>query len=601
MSTPISTTVKRLAFGFLAAAWLAWPVAAADEPKPAAPASNEPASAEQINKLVRQLGDKDYHARQRAQDALARLGLEAMEAVEAATTDDDPEVAARAKYLLRLMRVEWTLESDPPDVKKCLQNYENMDARSREARMRMLAGLPEAKGVAALCRLVRFEKSSQLSKTAAAALLLRGKTADPPSPAAVAIIQKSLPGCKRPGAVWLLAWTRLAADPQAGMAEWRKLINAELALLRRTPEESSPELAGRLVRFQVAWLKKLGKNEEAVAAIRQLVDLEPGDSESVAELLEWLIDQKAWKVVDALTERFAPRFAAEPVLLYSLAEACAERGETKRAEETALRAFHLHPGKQDEQLLHHYTVAKQLRQRGQIAWARREYEHIITQSGEEEDELMVMSQIFLSEMLHDQCRDADAAVVLEKLVKAIDAGKVTEAMLNGREIRDQRSRALYFSACGWAAKNDTAKQHEYLQKALDANGEDIDVLIACYQLSGQPAAYHAKIVGLVEKAALKLHAAIAAEPDSALMYNQYAWLVGNTEGDFDEALRCAHKALELQPEEGGYYDTLAHVYFGKGDFANAVKYQTKAAQLDPHSELIQKKLQLFRKKLEEKK
>ena len=41
--------------------------------------------------------------------------------------------------------------------------------------MRMLAGLPEAKGVAALCRLVRFEKSSQLSKAAATALLFRGK------------------------------------------------------------------------------------------------------------------------------------------------------------------------------------------------------------------------------------------------------------------------------------------------------------------------------------------------------------------------------------------------------------------------------------------
>ena len=85
------------------------------------------------------------------------------------------------------------------------------------------------------------------------------------------------------------------------------------------------------------------------------------------------------------------------------------------------------------------------------------------------------------------------------------------------------------------------------------------------------------------------------------MYNQYAWLVGNTEGDFDEAVRCARKSLELQPEEGGYYDTLAHVYFGKGDLENAVKYQTKAAQLDPHSGLIRGKLELFRKKLQEKK
>jgi tetratricopeptide (TPR) repeat protein len=601
MSALISPMVTRFGLALVVAAWSAVPVAAGvEEPKPAAQASNEPASPERINKLIRQLGDKDYYARQRAQDELARSGLEAVEALEAATTDDDPEIAARAKYLLRLIRVEWTAEDDPPEVKKCLRDYENMNAPSRGARMRMLAGLPDAKGVAALCRLVRFERSSQLSKAAAAALLLHGKAADPPGPAAIEIIHKSLQGCKRPGAVWLLAWTRLAADPQAAMAQWQKLIDAELALLRQTPEESSPELAGRLVRFQVAWLKKLGKKDEAIAAIRQLVDLEPGDSESVAELLEWLIDQKAWKVVDALTERFAARFAAEPVLLYSLAQACAERGEKKRSEETALRAFRLHPGKQDDQLVHHYAVAQQLRQRGQFAWARREYEHVIAQ-GAEEDELTVMSRIYLSEMLHEQGQDLDAAGALDKLVRAIDAGKVTEAMLYGREIRDVRSRRHYFSACGWAAKNNAAKRREYLQKALDANPEDIDVLIACYHLPGQPADYHAKIVGLVQKTAAKLHGEIAADPDNPLMYNQYAWLVGNTEGDFDEALRCSRKSLELQPEEGGFYDTLAHVYFGKGDLENAVKCQTKAAQLDPHSGLIQTKLELFRKKLAEKK
>ncbi len=601
MKPLISRTVGRFGLVLVITAWLTGHVTAGvEEAKPAAPASKQPASAEQIAKLVRQLGDKDYYVRQRAQDELARLGLDAIEALEAATTDDDAEVAARARYLLRLMRIEWTVESDPAEVKKCLHDYENLDARSRETRMRMLAGLPDANGVAALCRLVRFEKLSQLSKTAATALLFRGKGATPPCPAAVEAIQKNLQSCKRPGAVWLLTWTRLAADPQAAMARWRKLVAAESAALRQTPEESSPEIVAHLIRFQVAWLRKLGKNDEAITAIGQLADLELGDSQSVAELLGWLIDQKAWKVVDKLTERLGPRFAAEPVLLYSLAQACAERGEKKRAEETALRAFHLHPGKQEDELVHHCAVAEQLRDRGQFAWARREYQHVISQ-GSEEDELAIMSRLYLSEMLHEQGQDLDAAGVLEKLVRVIDAGKVTEAMLPGREIRDVRSRLPYFHACHWEAKNDAAKQREYLEKALEANPEDIDVLIACYHLPGTTAAYHKKIVDLVEKAAAKLHGAIALDPDSPSMYNQYAWLVGNTEGDFDEALRCSRKSLELQPEEGGYYDTLAHVYFGKGDYENAVKYQTKAAQLDPHSGLILKKLDVFRKKLEEKK
>ena len=46
----------------------------------------EPQSAEHIQKLVRQLGDNDYFVRQGAQDELARLGFQAFDAVNAATT-----------------------------------------------------------------------------------------------------------------------------------------------------------------------------------------------------------------------------------------------------------------------------------------------------------------------------------------------------------------------------------------------------------------------------------------------------------------------------------------------------------------------------------
>jgi cytochrome c-type biogenesis protein CcmH/NrfG len=78
-------------------------------------------------------------------------------------------------------------------------------------------------------------------------------------------------------------------------------------------------------------------------------------------------------------------------------------------------------------------------------------------------------------------------------------------------------------------------------------------------------------------------------------------LVANTEGDMNEALKYAKRAVELQPGSGGILDTLAHVYFAKGDFENAVKTQEKAAELEPHSELIKKKLAVFKKAIEDKK
>jgi tetratricopeptide (TPR) repeat protein len=572
------------------------------EPKPAKPATSEqePPSPERINKLVRDLGNKDYYVRQRAQEELARLGFDAIEALDAASTDDDLEIASRAKYLLRLMRVEWTVAGDPKEVKDCLRNYENMDGDSRENRMQMLARLPDGKGVAALCRLVRFEKSPLLSKTAAAVLVFPNRTAEKPIPATIESIRKNLRLCKRPGAVWLSAWTRLADDPQAAMAEWAKLIDAETALLSQTPEETSPEIVARLTRFQVAWLKKLGRNDEAMNAIRRLVSLNHEDWQSVVQLLEWLIEQKAWKAVDELAQRFASGFASEPILPYMLAQSYVERGEQQRAKETAQRALRMYPGKDQQQLARHFTVAQQLCLRGQIAWARREYEHVIAQGGEGE-QLTAISQIYLSEMLHEDGQDLDASEVLGKLAEAIDAGKVAESALYGRDTKELRARRHYFAACHWATKNDVAKQRAALDKALEVDPEELDTLIACYHLPGQPAEFRAKIVKSIKETAVKLHDLIEADPRNAMMYNQYAWLVGNTEGDFDEALKCAQKAVELRPAEGGYFDTLGHVYFGKGDYENAVKAQTRAAELDPRSRIIKVKLDVFRKKLQEQK
>ena len=197
MSNIFSHAAARLIFASIvaAAAFGVGGLQAAEE-KPAAPAEHSPPSAQRIDKLIHQLGDKDYFARQQAQDELARMGFDAFEALNAATESPDLEIASRARYLLRLMRVEWTSSNDPPDVKECLKDYELQNSAMRMMRMGVLAGLPDGRGIPALCRLVRFEKSSPLSKSAAVAFLTHAKTA-PPKPADVEAIRKSLNKCKR--------------------------------------------------------------------------------------------------------------------------------------------------------------------------------------------------------------------------------------------------------------------------------------------------------------------------------------------------------------------------------------------------------------------
>ncbi len=573
------------------------------------PAAGQPsASAEQINRLIRQLGDDDYFVRQQAQDELAKLGVDAFDALSAATEDEDPEIAARARYLLQIP-VEWTVKSDPPFVKRCLSTYGSLDDAQREVIAGRLAVLPDGEGVDAVCRLVRFERSALLSKAAAMTLLPRGQAALPAGQATLDAIRKRLGGCQRPGAVWLGVLARFGADPAAAAAEWSRLADSEYELWRQAPSKSSAEIVDCLLRFQVAWLNKLGKGEQSARAFRRLLELEDnGDAESLTDLAQWLVDRKAWSGLDELTRRFSARCDRDARLLYLLAEAYAGQGRSKRAEETALRAFRVaarQASDQDEDSPH--QMAAWLQQRGRFAWARREFARVIAAGDRrsaafEEQCAGATAGVYLAEMLHDQGEDLDAAKALERVVGRPDPGGALAAQLrdSGHAPENLRAMMHYFRACHWEARHDAAKQRECLDKAGKDDPTDPDVLIARYRLPDEPRGYHAKIVESIERNALLIHGKIPTSPVPSV-YNEYAWLIGNTEGDFDEAVKCSFKSIEISPEEGGLYDTLGHVYFGKGDWEKAVKYQAMAAELDPYSGQIQKALAQFRKKFEESK
>ncbi len=321
---------------------------------PAAKAKDA-AQQEQIDKLIEQLGDKDYYIRQRAQNELARLSFDAFDALTEATTNDDLEIASRAKYLLRLMRVEWMAKNDPPEVKEKLKDYELQPEETRQARMHDLAVMSEGKGLLALCRLIRFEKSDVLSKIGVIELLKSPSGFEPPKGPLAETIRKLFEKRGRTSASWMLAWLRLADDPQA-ISQWNNLIQAEFLLLQRSPGESNREIVSSLIRYQTAWLKKHGQTEEATAAMRRLIDLEDnGDLETLSELLDWLVEQKAWKLVDELAARHISRFESEPLLLYILAQSQKEQGEAAKAEETAHRAFGLNASREETNLLSRYV------------------------------------------------------------------------------------------------------------------------------------------------------------------------------------------------------------------------------------------------------
>ncbi|MBV9106630.1 MAG: tetratricopeptide repeat protein, partial [Verrucomicrobia bacterium] len=90
----------------------------------------------------------------------------------------------------------------------------------------------------------------------------------------------------------------------------------------------------------------------------------------------------------------------------------------------------------------------------------------------------------------------------------------------------------------------------------------------------------AEQAGLVEKAAPLLKKSIELDPSKAAQaynYLGYMWVDRNI--NLDEAGSMIRKALEIEPENGAYLDSLGWFYFKKGDFSRAIAELLHAADL----------------------
>jgi tetratricopeptide (TPR) repeat protein len=576
----------------LAAPWAAAGISAVT---PSVEAGN---SSDRIQKLIQQLGDSDYFVRQKAQSELTKIGFEAYDALLDATTHEDLEIAARAKYLLRLIRVEWTVDSDPPEVKRLLHDYEFKDSDDRKRQMAALAELPDNAGVLSLCRLVRFAQSEEYSKLAAVEILKLQPFGDDLSPDLGKTILKGLGNSRRVAARWLLTYQRLREDPAAGLPGWARLADAEQTLLRRSPNQTTPQIVSTVLRIQASALKRLHRIDETLTVMQRLIELERDDLASLVDLLEWLLDQKAWKLVDDVAARFDTRFAGNTVLLYLLAESQAGRGDTKAAEKTVRKAREYYPGGGEQILYMHLVTANRLFRRGKYAWSEQEFRDLIAKGGVKSP-CSVKAYLGLGEMFHDQNQDQKAADVLQSMFDQLGKGKGDDVNLADHSVGEYRARLHYYLSCVCHQQGKTEEERAHLEQGLDAFPPEIDVLIASYQLSRPASEYRRKILDLIRKAGDEIREQIASSPQEAVPYNQLAWLIANTEGDFDEALKFSKTSLELDPGNGGFYDTLGRVYFARRDYASAVKYQTKAVELEPHYGLIARQLEFFKKALAE--
>ena len=597
---------------YLRACLLTTFVFAAGLPRSAAAAPTAEPSPESIAALIATLGDADYHRREAAASALKALGPAAVDALlVAAEMSSDLEVSLRARWLVEVIPLE--MPHDPPEVVKLLDRFKRRDAGERIQALRRLLRVDDDAGIEPLARIVRLDRSASGSRLAAALLVREWQPDNPFWKDLRGRITKGIGASDRPAARFLRALITFseAAGPQANDTRAAGLTTAAAALaalgsLPAEPPPDSDDGAGFVgetewifARCHMQLLHAAGRHDEAVAAARKMLaecfadgskDPETLVAETV-EMLVWATEHGLADAVDALADR--PELIRDHAIIgFAVAAAETARGNAPRAESLAADAFE----KTDDDFPARLQAAILLAKWGCTDWAIRAYAAIVEDPQAPPAE-RALAAIMYSEFLHDLEREDEAAGCLERLVAAAEAGdggnhgQLLQQL--GRDPRSIRSRMHYFRACAATQRADALARRQSAEQAVAAYPKDADALIALFTLPDNTPEQKADASKRIKAALAQIEGEIQAVPDDANGYNEYAWLVANTEGDVARATKYAKLSLIRSFDNSSYLDTLAHCRAAAGDYASAIRTQSLAKRQEPHNRTIQRNLERF--------
>lgn len=583
--------------------------------RPAAAAPLAETAPESIAQLIEQLGDADYNRRETAAAALEAIGPAAVDSLlAAAEMSSDLEVSLRARWIVEAIPLE--MPHDPPVVTKLLERFKSPEPGVRAQAMRRLLRVDGDAGIEPVARIVRLDRSASGSRLAAALLVREWRPDDPFWPGLRGRITAGIGTSDRPAARFLRALVAFSeATPNAQEPIEKSLAAVEAALADLGKSTDSPTLAEQsdldatiLLETQTIFdrchaqlLRAAGRRDAATAAARKLLaealadggqDLDTLVNNAVSTL-DWATESGLPEAVDALADR--PELIRDHALVgFAAAAAEKARGNQPKAESLAADAFEKTAGDFPARL----QAAVMLAKWGCVGWAIRCYAEMVEDPEAPVEQLSVAATMY-AELLHDLEREDEAARCLAGLLESLErnAGVNPAQILPqlGRDPRSTKSRMHFFESCAAALRGDAAARRKAAELAVAAYPRDVDALIALYTLPDNSPEQKAAAMGKVKKALQQIENEIQAVPEDANGYNEYAWLVANTEGDIEKATKYSKLSLARSFDNASYLDTLAHCRAAGGDYKAAIRTQSLASRQEPHNRTIKRNLARFEK------
>ncbi len=317
--------------------------------------------------------------------------------------------------------------------------------------------------------------------------------------------------------------------------------------------------------------------EEAVASV--------GNAASFRKLGDHLIEKKLWKDAAEVLERGVQKYPADAVLRYLGGLALARGGREKEGRERMELARWLPLGEDDRR----GDLAAALHKHGLADEARREFEMILKtgrpnswHTGE------------AWRRLHNYAAQAKdylrAAACWERFyLRVLEAGSMF--------VEDEAyvlvpHRAHWLRARGLLAAKDLGgawKEAQICLTLLPGNADVPILFVPELVKRGQKERadeLFTKVADIYERVSKDY-------PRDAAAHNSLGWLAARCRRQLDRGLAHARKAVELEPANAGYLDTLAEVHFQRGDQAEAIRLMRRCLELTPDRDYYQRQLKRF--------
>lgn len=594
------------------------------------PAQDSPQfeDAERVGKLIQSLGSGRYIDRRQAQQQLMEIGMRAFDQIDAATTHPDPEISASCRYLVSELTVRWTRRDDSPEVKAVLDNYASKDESARLDVVLLLSQQFDRWAIAPLCRICRYDPSRAVSREAAASLLRAELENTGYDAETAAVLEREIGTSVRPAAEWVRLLALQIESPQAAADAWPAAIDRVVAAAAtEVDDETYDDQITRLLRNLARLEIQLGDRDSLLAVVDRLLQHATPVAE-LPRLLRWAQaspatpEGQASPLADDLISRYEAQLTGTKGGLYLMAGIRARQGRDEEATDWADRAFAIDGGvAEGDTPEQRFLQGVSLIEDNHVGWGRRELRAAI----EEEpiaSEVHSLASVALSDSLHDWQEDEQAADVLDALTSRLkadndlrtqyegrvrNAARMSQLGVRIRPLQELESYQYYYRACHYAAEGRTEDQWNALKGALRFDEENADIIIGMYHASEGDDTRREEVLETIRERCRMLEQSIADHPSFASRwYNEWAWLVSNTEGDFEKAVRYSHQSVDLlnqqiaadptlsKEDAAGVLDTLGRCYFAAGDLDQAIKYQSLAVEYQPHMQVMQRQLAEFK-------